>query len=488
MGHSTPACRTLEDGEVVLGRYRVLEQIAVGGHSVVYRGSDERLSRPVCIKVFDVRRSNPRVHETSHDHFVQEAFALSRLSHPATLRIYDFGRLDDEGGAEGAPVQVSEYIGGGTLSQLVRGRGPLPLGETVRIVEDLAGALSEAHEVGIVHRDVKPQNILFATAGETRVTKLADFGIAKALFLDVDLCRRADETDEIAGCRLVMYSPSWAAPEQLRGHPVGPAADLYSLALVAAYMLTARAVCRAGDVREGYERRVHVVEHLGRAAQKAGLAPAAVEVLARACALEPADRYPDVVAFARALAELPRAPLPTAAGKDLPRASALPPEKAASWRVVSPSGEDLGAVASRRLRFEPLGADEAVVEVSGVKFRVTLLPRVGTELSVHVKGINCFVALDGRPPTSAVTISGPCMIDFLSTSRARLARASVCARWPSETHALIAIGDEGIALPRDVAPLALGLDFGPGSAAVVLYTSAGTGQGAPAGPLLGRRR
>ncbi|HRC58681.1 MAG TPA: serine/threonine-protein kinase, partial [Kofleriaceae bacterium] len=195
-------------GDLVLDRYRVLEQIAAGGHSLVFRGEDIRLARPVCIKVFSGLGGKSGVGRTTYEHFVQEAFALSRLTHPNTLRIYDFGHLDvnkrlDTGRAEnrrernepvssiedagpggpddhlGLPLQVCEYMNGGTLSSLLREKGPQSIAETMRIAKAMCEALAEAHDLGIVHRDIKPQNILFASVGDARLPKLADFGIAK---------------------------------------------------------------------------------------------------------------------------------------------------------------------------------------------------------------------------------------------------------------------------------------------------------------------
>src|SRR4030095_2833318 len=169
-----PACKV---GDVVLERYRIIEQIASGGHSVVFRGNDERLSRPVCIKVFSGLGGKSGVGRTSYEHFVQEAFALSRLTHPNTLRIYDFGHLGTKD-AEGMPLQVCEFMNGGTLSNLLRDQGIQSLEETARIVQAMCLALGEAHGLGIVHRDIKPQNILFGAVGGSRLPKLADFGIA----------------------------------------------------------------------------------------------------------------------------------------------------------------------------------------------------------------------------------------------------------------------------------------------------------------------
>ena len=119
----------LSPGDLVLDRYRAVEHIANGGHSVVYLGRDERLARPVCIKAYTRYPGDPGISQTSYEHFVQEAFALSRLTHPNTLRIYDFGHLagDPAHDDDRIPFHVCEYMNGGTLAQLVRERGALPV-------------------------------------------------------------------------------------------------------------------------------------------------------------------------------------------------------------------------------------------------------------------------------------------------------------------------------------------------------------------------
>src|SRR5215468_10781556 len=218
---ATPT-HAIDVGDVVLERYRVVEQIASGGHSVVFRGQDERLSRPVCIKVFSGMGGNSGVGRTSYEHFVQEAFALSRLTHPNTLRIYDFGHLGTKD-AEGMPLQVCEYMNGGTLSHVVREQGRQSLAETARVIHAMCLALAEAHGLGIVHRDIKPQNILFGAVAGSKLPKLADFGIAKWSADDDNRQQRAEDTAIVAGQKLAMYSPSWAAPEQLAGLTGWPA-------------------------------------------------------------------------------------------------------------------------------------------------------------------------------------------------------------------------------------------------------------------------
>ena len=206
---TAPPPQSVKIGDLVLDRYRVVEQIASGGHSVVFRGQDERLSRPVCIKVFSGLGGKSGVGRTSYEHFVQEAFALSRLTHPNTLRIYDFGHLGPKD-AEGMPLQVCEYMNGGTLSNVIREKGKQSVHETALVVSAMCAALSEAHGLGIVHRDIKPQNILFGEVGGKKLPKLADFGIAKwSVYADKeDSGQRADDTAIVARQKLAMYSPS----------------------------------------------------------------------------------------------------------------------------------------------------------------------------------------------------------------------------------------------------------------------------------------
>ena len=122
----------------------------------------------------------------------------------------------------------------------------------------MCAALAEAHQLGIVHRDIKPQNILFGSVGANQLPKLADFGIAKWSADDeAGREQRAEDTAIVAGQKLAMYSPSWAAPEQLAGQPVSPATDIYSLAVVAVYMLSGKAIFADEDVYAGYKKRRH---------------------------------------------------------------------------------------------------------------------------------------------------------------------------------------------------------------------------------------
>ncbi|HEX4451238.1 MAG TPA: serine/threonine-protein kinase [Kofleriaceae bacterium] len=287
---SAPAPKSpeIKVGDLILDRYRVVEQIGSGGHSVVFKGTDERLSRPVCIKVFSGLGGQSGVGRTSYEHFVQEAFALSRLTHPNTLRIYDFGHLGNKDAA-GMPLQVCEYMSGGTLSQIIREQGRQSVEETVKIVSAMCAALAEAHQLGIVHRDIKPQNILFGSVAHNRLPKLADFGIAK-WSADGDREQRAEDTAIVAGQKLAMYSPSWAAPEQLAGQAVSPATDIYSLAVVAVYMLSGKAIFADEDVYAGYKKRRHADDLVRDTLQPVGVPRGIVSVLAHALAFDPKKR------------------------------------------------------------------------------------------------------------------------------------------------------------------------------------------------------
>lgn len=357
MAQSTDETSLLVPGDVVLDRYRVVEQIAAGGHSLVFRGEDTRLARPVCIKVFSGLGGKSGVGRTTYEHFVQEAFALSRLTHPNTLRIYDFGHLDankrlDTGKAEkperaeknekkgerkerkegdkpspdddlGLPLQVCEYMNGGTLSTLLREKGPQSVAETMRVIGAMCEALAEAHNLGIVHRDIKPQNILFASVGDSRLPKLADFGIAK-WSADSESERnnkRADDTQIVAGQKLAMYSPSWAAPEQLAGQPVGASTDIYSLAALAVYMLTGKAIFSDEDVYAGYKKRRQWDTLVRDALLPLALPQGFVGVLAHALAFDPKDRTAKIAQFA---AELTQATTEQSVPEEIQRQKSAP--------------------------------------------------------------------------------------------------------------------------------------------------------------------
>jgi hypothetical protein len=202
------------DPTLVMGRYRLRERLGSGGFGTVYAAQDERLGRPVAIKVMPADRSAP-------ERARREAIAVARLDHPGIVALFDAG---EEGGAR---YLVSELVDGRTLAQL-EVDGALSDRDVLRAGLALADALAHAHERGVIHRDVKPQNVIVPDDGggwlgmpRAAPAKLTDFGVAH-LAGEEPLTRTGDVVGTLA----------YMAPEQAAGRPAGEAADLYSLALV----------------------------------------------------------------------------------------------------------------------------------------------------------------------------------------------------------------------------------------------------------------
>ncbi len=201
-------------GTSLSGRYRLDARVGTGGMSTVYRAFDERLARPVAIKLMDreVARDSEQL-----ERFRREARAVAQLSHPHIVTVIDYG---EDGGR---PYIVLEFVEGETLKARIRRTGGLPVGEAVAYAIEVARALSCAHAHQIVHRDVKPQNVLIDPEGSAKVT---DFGIARTL----------DEEGLTADGR-VLGTTDYVSPEQALGHPVTGQSDLYSLGIVMWEML-----------------------------------------------------------------------------------------------------------------------------------------------------------------------------------------------------------------------------------------------------------
>ena len=202
---------------LAIGSYRLMSPAGTGGMAEVWRAYHPRLRRYVAIKFLSSRFSDD---STYLDRFLHEAQAISRLDHPHILTIYDFGEQD------GWTYMVSPFVGGGTLASRMR-RGPWAVDEAVSVLEPLASALDYAHSEGIVHRDVKPSNVLFT---ERDRLVLSDFGIARMI----------ERSTLLTQAGLVIGTPMYMSPEQADGQPVTGASDRYSLGVVAYEMLTGR--------------------------------------------------------------------------------------------------------------------------------------------------------------------------------------------------------------------------------------------------------
>jgi len=212
---------------LILGRYRLDEQIAAGGTARVWRGWDVQLDRPVAVKLL-----HPHLlpDETSRRRLAAEARAAAALSDPAIATVYDVTGPDDD------PAIVMELVDGEPLSVLLARDGPMRPEAAARLAAEVAEALYHAHQQGIVHRDVKPANILVERA--TGRARLIDFGIAHSL-------EAAAET--LTGTGTAVGTPRYMAPEQLAGETIGPRTDLWGLGCVLYEALSAEPPFTAGS-------------------------------------------------------------------------------------------------------------------------------------------------------------------------------------------------------------------------------------------------
>ncbi len=204
-------------GKVLAERYELIEKIAEGGMARVFRGRDLLLKRTVAVKVLKDQMTGDAAFIRR---FEREAQSAAALSHPHIVNIYDVGEK------EGTYFMVMEYVDGKNLKEYIREKGRLPVHEAIKITRQIAEALAEAHKAGVVHRDIKPQNILFSRDGKVKVT---DFGIAIA----------GDGVTVTAGDQII-GSVQYISPEQARGDIAGKQSDLYSLGIVLYEMVTGK--------------------------------------------------------------------------------------------------------------------------------------------------------------------------------------------------------------------------------------------------------
>ena len=204
-------------GDTFGDRYVLSGLLGSGGMAEVFLARDQMLGRDVALKVLKEHYAED---ESFVGRFLKEARSAASLNHPGVVQVYDQGRTKD-----GRYYIAMEHVAGGNLKDLIMGRSPLAPAEAALLASQVAGALAAAHERGIVHRDIKPQNVLIGEAGETKV---ADFGIALA----------ASRTPSTSGTDLLFGTPGYMSPEQAMGERVGPASDLYSLGVVLYEMLT----------------------------------------------------------------------------------------------------------------------------------------------------------------------------------------------------------------------------------------------------------
>jgi serine/threonine protein kinase len=199
---------------LLAGRYRLTDRIAAGGMGEVWRGEDNLLNRAVAVKLLPTGRAGD---EAFLARFRAEARYAASLSHPGIARVYDYGESSEFGGA----YLVMELVNGEPLSAILARAGRLSPDATLDIISQAARALDAAHQAGIVHRDIKPGNLLIAAGGTTKIT---DFGIATAV--------AAAQASHLTETGMVMGTAMYVSPEQATGAPVTDASDIYSLGVV----------------------------------------------------------------------------------------------------------------------------------------------------------------------------------------------------------------------------------------------------------------
>ncbi|HEV8580459.1 MAG TPA: protein kinase [Thermoanaerobaculia bacterium] len=324
-----------------ISHYQILERLGSGGMGVVYKARDMRLDRLVALKFLASQRGAP---EEQKRRFIREAKAASSLDHANICTIYEIGEAED-----GALFIAMAFYEGETLRERI-GQGPLAVGEAVDVAVQIAAGLARAHERGIVHRDVKPPNVMLTA---DRQVKLLDFGVAKL----------ADQS-RLTRAGAAMGTTAYMSPEQFLGQPAGPQADIWSLGVVLYEMVAGRLPFEASSEKEMARA---IVEESPRplAAVRSG-APAALQrIVSRALAKRPAERYPSMEAVHadlkglvadlgsseptdadRTLLEIPTAPGPSPSG---PPVSALLAPTAGPFEILEPlGGGGMGIVCKAR--------------------------------------------------------------------------------------------------------------------------------------------
>ena len=264
-------------GETLSGRFRIERLLGRGGMSSVWQAYDEELGRPVAIKLLHARRLESA---DSVDRFEREARTLALLAHPGIVTVIDRGETD------GRPFIVCELVDGHDLHERISLEGRLPLAEALAIAVQVAAALDYAHKRGVVHRDVKPHNVLLTADGHA---KLTDFGIA-----------RVEDAPALTNPGRVLGTGDYVAPEQAQGHALDGRADIYSLGAMLYHCLTSVPPYRGASFVEIAEQ--HLRAPVPSVQSRRPEVSDGVEALvARALAKRPDDRFADVAEMQAAL-------------------------------------------------------------------------------------------------------------------------------------------------------------------------------------------
>ncbi len=284
-------------------RYRLERRLGVGGMATVQLAFDTRLERYVAVKLLAEHLAEDA---SFVSRFKREALAAARLVHPNIVQVFDFGS-DRHSSRQ---FIVMEFVDGHSCAELLRDKGPMPPRDAVEILCQACRGLDYAHRNGVVHRDVKPGNLMVSTEG---VVKLADFGIAKAA-----------EQSDITKVGSVLGTAAYLSPEQARGEPAGPASDLYALGVVSYQLMAGKLPYEAASLTD--LARLQEGGPPPRLGDEVRDVPAALSaVVARALARDPERRYPDAAEMEDALRD---GLAGVASTEDLDATRALPDDEA----------------------------------------------------------------------------------------------------------------------------------------------------------------
>lgn len=296
------------DGSTLNSRYEIVRSIGHGGAAIVYLGRDLLLNRSVAIKILRAQYASDPQYVAR---FQREAQSAASFAHPNIIDIYDVGEFN------GSPYIVMEYIAGDTLKQIIENEGPFDPDDVAALIEQVAAGLDYAHARGIVHRDVKPQNILVTREG---LAKVVDFGIAKAT-----------GESALTDAGLTIGTAHYISPEQASGLPATPVSDVYSLGIVAYEMLCDRLPFDANNAVAVAMMQVNQAPTPPDEIDPE-VPPGAADIVLRSLEKDPTRRYPSAGAFAEALTNWRTGGIPPKGMMTQPMPAASPQRSSRSAR------------------------------------------------------------------------------------------------------------------------------------------------------------
>ena len=360
------------------GRYELGERLGSGGMSTVLLAMDRRLERQVAIKLLAEHLADDEQFVTR---FRREALSAARLVHPNIVQVYDFG-LDEESGRQ---YIVMEYVEGSSGAEILSAEGMLDVPEAVGILSQACRGLDYAHRSGVIHRDVKPGNLLRSRDG---VVKLADFGIAKAL----------SEESSITQVGSVLGTAAYLSPEQASGHGSNPRSDIYALGVVCYQFLSGRLPYEAQSITELALKQQREAPPLLNELNP-DVSPELAAAVDRALELEPEARYETAEELRLALADGARGVAPETS------ATSVSTPRTAATRVVQATGDQPATTVQRREPRQPAqrAAPASAVAEQPRRKRSWVAPTIVLLLALAL-GAAAFVYVSGTSSSDSVRL------------------------------------------------------------------------------------